>query len=142
LADRRSDVKRVIVAGIKETVHSLQSDVVGVDAKGPGPTEFAHGRFGRSTHAAGLGTNYNVLAIGLVADGHDRQARWRSRHARAQLCLRLMSKTVVYSVRNTLPGLNVATAEPVSFSSLATASGMDTAGAVDPAFYRIQCCFI
>src|SRR2546430_10435843 len=45
-------------------------------------------------------SNYNVLAIGLVADGHDRQARWRSRHARAQLCLRLMSKTVVYSVRN------------------------------------------
>jgi hypothetical protein len=72
-------------------------DVVGVHVKRLGPTEFADGGFGRRPHALGLRTNYDVLAIRLVPDRNDGQTVFGGTRTRAQLGLRLMSKTVADS---------------------------------------------
>ena len=69
LADGRGDVQRVEIAGVDEAVHGAQVDVIGVHVVGMFPAQFADGRIGGGPHAAGFGSDDQVLAIRFVPDG-------------------------------------------------------------------------
>ena len=102
LADGRGDVEGVEIAGLDEAADGAQVDVIGVHVVGMFPAQFADGGIGGSLHAAGFGTDDEVLAIRLVPDGDHGDTGLFGHDASCQLRLSLMREAVSHSNRELL----------------------------------------
>ena len=102
LTDGRGDIQRIEIAGLDEAVDGAQVDVIGIHVVGMFPAEFTDSGIGGDLHAAGFGTDDEVLAIRFVPHGDDGDAGLPGHDASCQLRLGLMREAVSHSNRELL----------------------------------------
>ena len=97
LANGIRNVEREEVARVNVAIDRVEVDVVGIDVVGIAPAQFAHGLVRRGPHAGRLGTDCEVLAVGLVPRRDHLYPLLRCQHAGPQLRTCLVSESIADS---------------------------------------------
>ena len=97
LCDEIGDIDGEEIGDADETLDGLQADVVGVEEVGGGPAEGLYGGVGRGAGAGRLGADDVVLAVGLVPDRHDLDAKLLGGDAGGELGFGFVGEAIAHA---------------------------------------------